>query len=242
MGARSLAHVDGPSAVTRRRWGASARYGGRPVTADRDPPSPDTLRTSGPADVPVALLVAARRGDPAAFARVVEHWDAHLRRFVHVVLAGTGSTDRVLSATYVSAYRALPRYRSDRTPGLWLHRLAYLAATDEIRRLTREPLRKRDRSHRTRGADPVDPPVPATGTPAALGTLAPDQRALLVLVDIEGYLPHAVADAFDTDRPVADAHLAGARRVVDPQVLLAEPVPPADDRFWTELGRRLLAE
>ncbi|MEO6626990.1 MAG: hypothetical protein ABIP03_00325 [Aquihabitans sp.] len=123
------------------------------MSARSDPPasSKPTDRTSrarsGPADVSVALVVAARKGDPAAFAQMVEHWNVHLRPFVHHLLAGEGDTDRVLGATYVRAYRALPRYHGERTPGLWFHRIAYLAATDELRRVARDPVRRRAKAN-----------------------------------------------------------------------------------------------
>lgn len=116
-----------------------------------DPPRAAPVRSrpgpqpkAGPPDVAIDVVLAARSGDPGAFAQLVEHWDPYLRPFVGCCLAGDGSTDRVLSATYVRAYRALPRYRADRTPGLWLHRVAYLAVLDELRRLSRDPLRRKD--------------------------------------------------------------------------------------------------
>lgn len=251
--------------------------------------------------MPVATVVAARRGDPAAFARIVEHWDGHLRPFVHHALGGDGSTDRVLAAAYVRAYRALPRYDAALPPGLWLHRIAYLSATDELRRLHRdrarrwrsadelmadaaagdEAVRRRAATTGSAGAggsggvaddrdpdlwapiDPVDPvpagqephrivatPIPAAeprgdernderdgnpgdgsaeggpahqgheaapGDPAAppgWAGLAADQRALAVMVDLEGFTVEAAADAFDTTRRVVLDRLGSARRVL----------------------------
>lgn len=220
---------------------------------------------SGPPDVPVDTVVAARRGDPAAFARIVEHWDAHLRPFVHHALGGDGSTDRVLAAAYVRAYRALPRYRGELTPGLWLHRIAYLSATDELRRLSRERARHRRRTEElmaeagastdagpTPEADPslddpdlwavddvpvedppdptrivarpippepdepLEPPPPAHDDAAPPGwhALAADQRALAVLVDVEGFTAEAAADAFDTTPRIVFDRIGSARRVL----------------------------
>lgn len=293
----------------------------------------------------MALVVAARKGDPAAFARMVEHWNAHLRPFVHHVLAGEGSTDRALSAAYVRAYRALPRYRGERKPGLWLHRIAYLAATDELRRVRRDPARRRaladaglsdsDGGISGTGHEPLEhpgfeeapdpyglagePAAPVEGDPGPPGAgvdpggsapsdpapeperreepttesaiiearnlialaggtvpenpfppgwrrLAPDQRALAVLVDMEEYSIADAASALDAEEGPATARLNAARRVLgrsrtgavgleptDPQeqdtlveaarAALAEvEIPAADPDFWSMLGRRLLAE
>lgn len=223
-----------------------ARYRGGPVTARSDPPSLDNRGAqrprSGPADVPAGLLVAARNGDPAAFAQFVEHWDVHLRPFVHHTLAGDGSTDRVLAAAYLRAFRALPRYRAAQTPGLWLHRIAYLAAVDELRRLTRDPMRRRPRTHPAPSAEAPAADPAALGTVAqAIRNLAPDQRALATMVDLEGFLPTAVAGAFDTAGEVVEGRLASARRVLAHAVEAAAagtdldrahqpPWPAADNR------------
>lgn len=305
-----------------------------PPTGPPDPEPPEPARNadqprarSGPPEVPVDLVVAARRGDPAAFARMIEHWNPHLRPFVHHVLAGDGSTDRALSAAYVRAYRALPRYDASQKPGLWLHRIAYLAATDELRRVTRDPARRRaladagrgeaatdaprlhrglstDDAHRLATIDLTDPDelllveVPEvpdetegaiiearglmalhpdgdgggdgddddhqhTHLPPGWRRLAPDQRALAVLVDLEDYRLADAARALDASPEAAADRLAATRRLLsratggstdpgpagDPGVaaaaratLAALTVPDPHPRFWSMLGRRLLAE
>lgn len=197
------------------------------MTAGSDPPSPDdpgaSRPRSGPAEVPHALVVAARNGDAAAFARLVKHWDTHLRPFVHHTLAGDGSTDRVLSAAYVRAYRALPRYRAAQSPGLWLHRIAYLAAVDELRRLTRDPRRRTARARPVAAPGRPEASLPALSPVAqALRDLAPDQRAIAVMVDLEKYRPTTVAGAFDTGASVVSNRLGAARRAIaaaDPAAL-----------------------
>ncbi|MEZ5177509.1 MAG: hypothetical protein R2746_04285 [Acidimicrobiales bacterium] len=159
----------------------------------------------------MALVVAARKGDPAAFAQLLEHWDRHLRAFVHHTLGGDGATERVLAAAYLRAYRALPRYTGELKPGLWLHRIAYLAALDDLRRGNRDPLRRP-------GARPddgrSDPPADGADTAAVLARLAPDQRALAVMVDLERYRLTTVSVAFDTPPAVAGARLGAARRAL----------------------------
>ena len=273
--------------------------------------------------MPVDLVLAARRGDPAAFARMIEHWNPHLRPFVHHVLAGDGSTDRALSAAYVRAYRALPRYDASQKPGLWLHRIAYLAATDELRRVTRDPQRRRALADVGRAETATDAVHPHTGLsaddaqhlatidltgpdelllldhpgdgadadtdesegaiiearglmaleadpdqhahlPAGWRRLAPDQRALAVLVDLEDYTLADAARALDASPAAAADRLEATRRLLSrsrggpagaggapdhPEVVEAAravlatmEVPPADPRFWSVLGRRLLAE
>jgi RNA polymerase sigma-70 factor (ECF subfamily) len=177
--------------------------------------------------VSVSLLVAARKGDPAAFARLVEHWDPWLRPFVHHTLGAEGNTEQVLAATYVRAYRALPRYQAERTPGLWLHRIAYLVATDELRRIHRDVRRRRRAGDaRDTEATPVIDLDAPPDLPAGWYGLGPDQRAFAVMVDLEGFDPDSVADALDTVGLVVTERLAPARKVLaraDPS--WSEPVP-----------------
>ncbi|HEX2575325.1 MAG TPA: hypothetical protein VHK88_03190 [Aquihabitans sp.] len=173
---------------------------------------------------------------------MVEHWDRHLRPFVHVTLADDGTTDRVLAAAYVRAFRGLPRYRAVQTPGLWLHRVAYLATVDELRRRHRMSAAARAAA----APDVASPSTGALGDPttdvppvvAALRRLAPDQRALLAMVDLEGFPADVVAAAFDTDATLVGNRLTAARRIVaragevatGPRVpdLAAPPNPRAD--------------
>lgn len=219
--------------------------------------------------------MAARAGDPAAFARFVEHWDPHVRRFVHLTLCDPDHTDQVMSATYVRAYRAMPTYRAEHRPGLWLQRIAYLTVADHLRRQERRGPKK----PRTVESTPDDPNLPRMWTPepdptgrdldrAAMGALrrlALDQRALVLLIDGSRFGLKQVAAAVETEPEMVRRRLAAARNALaatadhlpdsttatlpddDPArttraILAAVPVPPAEPRFWSDLGRRLLAE
>lgn len=259
-----------PGCLRPGRYGEDPVSPGAPPSSDRSGPSPGP----GPVDVAPKVILAARAGDPAAFARFVEHWDGHLRRFVHLTLCAPGQVDQVLAAAYVRAYRAMPTYRADHRPGLWLHRVAYLTVADHLRRQERRgPNRPRNPSPEL-GA----PDLPRTWSPepdpggrdldeAVLATsrrLALDQRGLVVLVDASRFGQAQVASAFEADpemvrrrlgaarADLADlaAHLpTGARARVgdDPArlsraVLTAVRAPEPGPSFWSDLGRRLLAE
>lgn len=162
---------------------------------------------SGPPDVEVSVLVAARRGDPASFARLIEHWDRHLRAFVHHTLGRPEQTDRVLQTAYLRAYRALPRYQPRHTPGIWLHRIAYGAVVDELRRQNRDPLNRPPEPP----ADPLAARSRAATTAERLRRLALDQRAIVLMIDLEGFGVETVAGAFTTPIGVVQGRLGPAR-------------------------------
>ena len=220
------------------------------------------------------VILAARAGDPAAFARFVEHWDLHIRRFVNLTLCDPDHLDKVLAAAYVRAYRAMPTYRADHRPGLWLHRIAYLTVADHLRRQERRDPKGVRRQER----EPDDPNLPRMWSPepdpggrdlddavlAASRRLALDQRALVVLVDASRFGQAQVAAAFEAEPEMVRRRLGAARTALaeaadhlptttrvssneDPTratraVLAAVGVPDTEPRFWSDLGRRLLAE
>jgi len=169
------------------------------------------------------LLASARRGDDAAFARLLEAHDPVLRRMVGV-LVDHRDTERVLREGYVKAYRALGRANGE--PVAWLGRACYLTALDEVRRRDR---RRSGGPGRKPTAEP--PPGPA-------GRLPPDQRAALVL---DGLVRPEIAAAILATSLSTVARLRDRAAPGADEVLGAEE-EPASDAFWTELGARLLAE
>ncbi len=216
------------------------------MPARSEVPEPDAAgpAPSGPPEVAARLVARARAGDAGAFAKVVEHWDPDLRRFVHLVLGAEDESERILAAAYVRAYRALPRYRDGNAPGLWLHRVAYLTATDHLRRASRQASRRKPVEPTSTGAvsptddveraeslpwvtsdEPAPLPEVVTEPVAVLRRLGPDQRALAVLLDLAGFDPAAVADAFDTPPAVVTARHAAARSALL-EVAPPDPSPP----------------
>ena len=169
------------------------------------------------------LLSAARRGDDAAFARLLEQHDPLLRRLVGV-LVDHHDTDRVLSDAYVKAYRALGRSRGDAVT--WLGRASYLTALDEVRR------RERRRTGGP-GRKPLTGPAP---TPTI--RLPPDQRAVLVLDEV---LPSEAIATILATTPSTVGRLR-SRGEPEAEALLGAEEEPATAEFWKGLGARLLAE
>jgi RNA polymerase sigma-70 factor (ECF subfamily) len=149
-----------------------------------------------------ALLAAHVSGDTSAFGVLFAR---HRDRLWAVALRTTGDPEEAADAlqeALMAAYRRAESYRGDAAVTTWLHRIVVNAALDRLRRRrTRatDPLPDDLEEHAGRGnlrtgtADTEDPAEAAIRADrrrevlAALGTLSPDQRAALVLVDMEGY-------------------------------------------------------
>ena len=147
-----------------------------------------------------ALLAAHVAGDAEAFGTL---FGRHRDRLWAVALRTTGDPEEAADAlqdAMISAFRRAEAYRGDAAVTTWLHRIVVNACLDRLRRRKvrladslPDDLDERTDRGSTLTADPVDPADVAVdherrgAVLAALDTLPPDQRAALVLVDMEGY-------------------------------------------------------
>lgn len=166
--------------------------------------APDDERTD--AD----LLRAHVAGDPEAFGVVFRR---HRDRLWAVALRTMGNPEDAadgLQDGMIAAFRRADTYRGDAAVTTWLHRVVVNACLDRLRAAK---VRRADslpddleeygqRAVRSEvgpapGADPADEAVEHDRRAAVLDALArlvPEQRAAIVLVDLEGY---SVAEAAD---------------------------------------------
>ncbi|MGW2668607.1 RNA polymerase sigma factor SigM [Streptomyces sp. NPDC001272] len=141
------------------------------------------------------LLALHVAGDPDAFGELVRR---HRDRLWAVALRTLGDREEAADAVQdalVSAYRAAHTFRGDSAVTTWLHRITVNACLDRARKAA---------SRRTAPLDDTDrlelllEPHESAEAPAerhdlhrqllaALTTLPADQRAALVLVDMQGY-------------------------------------------------------
>ena len=133
------------------------------------------------------LVLAAQRGDAAAFAGLVR---LHQRRAYAVARAIVLSHEDAEDATqegFLHAYRALDRFRPEQAFGAWLHRIVANAALDIARR---RKVRDADELPETIASpfrDPAEAGELRERLDAALALLGERQRAVIVLHDVEGF-------------------------------------------------------
>jgi len=136
------------------------------------------------------LIAAHAAGDRHAFGELVRR---HRDRMWAVALRTLRDPDEAADAlqeAFISAFRAAGSFRAESQVTTWLHRIVVNACLDRVRRRNARP---------TSPLPEAGPHEPAVQRDAmseretqlavqkALGTLPEEQRAAIVLVDIEGY-------------------------------------------------------
>jgi len=189
------------------------------------------------------LLAAHVAGDPEAFSVLVRR---HRDRLWAVALRTLGDPDDAADAlqdALVSAYRRAGSYRGDAAVTTWLHRVVVNACLDRVRRekvrhterLPDEP----DAVDRLAARGPAGGSARVDADPAAaaeiaerrrmvhraLLTLPWEQRAALVLVDVEGRSVEETAAILDVAPGTVKSRCSrGRARLADVlRPLLAEP-------------------
>lgn len=158
------------------------------------------------------LLAAHVEGDPEAFAELVRR---HRDRLWAVALRTMGNREDAadgLQDGLIAAYRRAGSFRGDSAVTTWLHRVVVNACLDRIRAAkvrAADALPDDVDEHAARGTlvasatTETDPAVEAVAQErrqavlAALRQLPAEQRAALVLVDMEGYPVAEVAQMLD---------------------------------------------
>jgi len=200
---------------------------------------------AGREDSDVALIEAHLAGDPDAFGELFRR---HRDRLWAVALRTTGNPEDAADAlqdALISAFRRADSFRGDAAVTTWLHRIVVNACLDRLRRRkvrAADPLPDDLDEAAARGAVVAGPAGGQQGGPdpgpeahvlagerrhrvlQALDELPPDQKAALVLVDMEGYPVAEAAEILEVPTGTVKSRCARGRSRL--AVLLADLGPP----------------
>ena len=176
--------------------------------------------TDGAADVDadVELLKRHLAGDPAAFTEIFRR---HRDQLWAVALRTTGDPEDAADAVQealISAMRHAASFRGDAKVSTWLHRIVVNACLDRLRRRAAHPtspLPDDDHAPSVARDDYADRDT-AADVQAALATLPAEQRAAIVLVDIEGYPVDQVAAMLEVPSGTIKSRCARGRAKLVP--------------------------
>ncbi|MGW0602464.1 RNA polymerase sigma factor SigM [Streptomyces sp. NPDC002640] len=202
----------------------------------------DAVRYEGTSDQD--LLGLHLDGDPDAFGELVRR---HRDRLWAVALRTLGDREEAADAVQdalVSAYRSAHTFRGHSAVTTWLHRITVNACLDRLRKAATRRTSPVDDTERL---DQLLEPHEAASAPAerndlhrelisALATLPPDQRAALVLVDMQGYPVAEAAGVLDVPVGTVKSRCARGRARLLPLLAHLRPTgerpkhPPGEGR------------
>jgi RNA polymerase sigma-70 factor, ECF subfamily len=147
-------------------------------------------RMSAPLEPPSgerALVLAAQRGDGAAFAGLVRLHERRAYAVARAIVTTHEDAEDAVQEGFLHAFKALDRFRPEQPFGAWLHRIVANAALDLTRR---RKVRDADELPETVASpfrDPGEAGDLRERLRQALTLLGERQRAVIVLHDVEGF-------------------------------------------------------
>ncbi len=181
------------------------------------------------------LVTRSQGGDLTAFNFIVQRYQAQVLNFSARMLGNRHRAEDVAQETFISAYRALDRFRGGSLRA-WLLRIAANATKDAMRGTRRRPEQSLDESL----SNPSFQPRSAGDSPEehaeraelneqlqrAILSLSVDHRAALVMIDVQGLSYQEAAEATGASIGTIKSRLSRARaRVRDSLMERRELLP-----------------
>jgi len=166
------------------------------------------LAPDGAARSERALIQAAQRGDPGAIEDLYRrHWKPAYRA-AYLVTRDAHAAEDIAQEAFLQAIRVLDRFDRARPFAPWLHRIVTNRALDwarahALRRPVETTLEPAAPDARSDLSDDIA---------EAIGRLAPDQRAVIVLRYLLEHTPGEIAEMLDLPRGTVNSRL---RRALD---------------------------
>ena len=162
--------------------------------------------------------MAARRGDERAWIRGAQqgsvsdlealfrhHWPKAYRA-AYLVVHDAGAAEDIAQESFLAALRGLDRFDRRRPFGPWLHRIVVNRAIDWSR--ARALRRESGNAALELVAAPTAPDNPHAQTlAAALASLSPEHRAVIVLRHLLEYTPGEIAEVLELPRGTVNSRL-----------------------------------
>jgi len=167
------------------------------------------------------LVGECLKGDSESFAVLVRKYQDRLHNVVFRVVGNAEDARDLVQDVFVQAYRSLARFHGDSAFFTWLYRIAMNAAISHKRRA--RVIASYDSARETTGFDPAedtsqtDPSAPleqddrVRQVRAALDSMPPDYRAVLVLKEIDGQKYEAIAQILNCPIGTVRSRLHRAR-------------------------------
>ena len=184
------------------------------------------------------LVERSRNGDLEAFNQIVRRYQLRVYNLAARILGDRTAAEDVAQDTFVSAYKALARFRGGSLRA-WLLRIASNLCYDRLRSAKRRPEQSLDEAMESPGFHvPSRDPSPEQQAisrelhdhvqRAILG-LPFDQRNTIMLIDVQGLSYEEAAEAMDVSMGTVKSRLSRARAAVRDALMAHRELLP--DKF-----------
>jgi RNA polymerase sigma-70 factor (ECF subfamily) len=189
----------------------------------------------------MAPLLARKPGVDHAFERIYRRHAGDVYRYAFAVLRNQADAEDVTQTTFMNAYRALERGEQPKTPHNWLIAIAHNVCRQRFRQASRRPLEVGlEDDVADHFVEPEDDNAPSPeDIRRALQHLAFNQRAALVMRELEGRSYAEIADLLELSVSAVETLIFRARRALREQLEGALTCGQAEQAISRELDRAL---
>lgn len=188
-------------------------------------------------DVDREAVEAVLAGDPTAYRALVERYQGRVFTIVCGMVRDREEAKDLTQEAFVKAYNNLSRYRTESSFYTWLYRIAMNVTIDHIRKHGKRQREEYDDSVAAHDPDGSPHSGHSSGDPAkllvrkqlhnrimaALDTLSPEHRQIILLREVDGLSYKEIADALDLAEGTVMSRLFYARKKL--QELLKDELP-----------------
>jgi len=192
-----------------------------------------------------ALIQQAKKGDVAAFNRLVLHYQRLVYNVTYRIMGEPQAAEDITQEAFISAYQALNRFRGGNFKA-WLLRIATNSCYDELRRRQRRPQTSLDKITDDNESfaflrSPQEGPEGhqqrlelVQAIEHCLDDLPDEQRITAVLCDVEGYDYNEIAGITSVSLGTVKSRLSRARAKLRDCLQGFAELLPANYRFESE--------
>src|SRR5216117_158107 len=180
----------------------------------------------------------ARQRTDRNFERLYQKHAGDVYRYALVVLRNEADAEDVTQTTFMNAYRALERGEKPRTPQNWLIAIAHNVCRQRFRQSQRRP-NEVELNEELAEAYVEEDAVSAEDIRRALSHLAFNQRAALVMRELEGRSYVEIAEILDLSTSAVETLIFRARRALREQLEGSLTCGEAELAISRQVDRRL---
>ena len=158
----------------------------------------------------------AQQGDEAAFEGIYREHHSRIYALCLRMVREEEQAEELTQEVFVRLWEKLGSFRGESRFGTWLHRLAVNVVLSHLRSQRRRSIREQQLYEEHRYASAVKRSMPETrlDLEAAIATLPPGAREVLILHDIEGLRYREIAEAHGTAIGTVKSQLHRARKLL----------------------------